>query len=136
MMPNAALVALLAALCAAPAVAADCRWREPERTYRTGARWSCVSTFTVDGDTLQAHCEGQPGTISIRLRGVDADDRDQPRYEAARAELRRRTEDRALVVIPHHDSYRRVVADVVAGGTEVGRAMDAAGWSKADCPKR
>ncbi len=42
----------------------------------------------------------------------------------------------ALTVMPHHDSYRRVVADVLAGAVNVGAAIDAAGWSKADCPKR
>jgi hypothetical protein len=29
--------------------------------------------------------------------------------------------------VPHHNSYRRVVADVLAGGENVGAAMDAAG---------
>jgi hypothetical protein len=50
--------------------------------------------------------------------------------------LRRRTADRPLDVLPHHRSHRRVVADVLAGGVNVGAAMDAAGWSKADCPKQ
>ena len=94
-----------------------------------------MATNTVDGDTLNACCEGQ-GTVSNRLRGVDTDERNQPRFEEASAELRRRTEDRPLVVVPHHDSHRRVVADVLAGGADVGQAMDAASWSKADCPKR
>ena len=30
----------------------------------------------------------------------------------------------------------RVVGDVLAGGVDVGAPMDAAGWSKADRPKR
>jgi hypothetical protein len=41
-----------------------------------------------------------------------------------------------LAVLPHRPSLRRVVADVLAGGVNVGAAMDAAGWSKRDCPKR
>ena len=35
-----------------------------------------------------------------------------------------------------HDVRSSNVADVLAGGVNVGAAMDAAGWSKADCPKR
>ncbi len=113
-----------------------CTWREPARTYPEGIRWSCMPTYTVDGDTLHARCNGQPGTVSIRLRGVDTDERHHDRWEEAREELRRRTAGQVLTVLPHHDSYKRVVADVLAGGVDVGAAMDVAGWSKAGCPKR
>ncbi len=113
-----------------------CTWREPARTYPEGIRWSCMATYTVDGDTLHARCNGQPGTVSIRLRGVDTDERGEDRWQEAREELRRRTAERILTVLPHHDSYRRAVADVLAAGVDVGAAMDAAGWSKAVCPKR
>ena len=50
--------------------------------------------------------------------------------------MRRQTSGQVLAGMPHHDSYRRVVADVLAGGVTVGAAIDAAGWSKAGCPKR
>jgi endonuclease YncB( thermonuclease family) len=90
----------------------------------------------MDSDTLAARCEGVDGTVSVRLRGVDTDERGEGRWEAAREELRRRTAGHALAVLPRHLSHRRVVADVLAGGINVGAAMDAAGWSKRDCPKR
>ena len=51
-------------------------------------------------------------------------------YAAAREELRRRTQGCPLVLVPHHRSYDRIVADVICRGVDVGRAMDAAGWSK------
>jgi hypothetical protein len=35
-----------------------------------------------------------------------------------------------LVIIPRHRSWGRIVADVLCQGEDVGRAMDAAGWSK------
>jgi hypothetical protein len=44
--------------------------------------------------------------------------------------LRRRTQGCPLVLVPHHRSYDRIVADVICRGVDVGRAMDAAGWSK------
>lgn len=118
------------------ASAASCGWTEPPRTYPEGLRWSCVAVGWRDGDTLAAKCDNQEGTVSIRLRGVDTDERGETRYEAARDELHRRTVGQDLAVLPHHPSHRRVVADVLAGGVNVGVAMDAAGWSKRDCPKR
>ena len=95
-----------------------------------------MDVSVLDGDTLRARCDGQARPLAIRLRGVDTDERGQHRWHAARDELRRRTAGQALAVLPHHGSHRRVVADVLAAGVDVGAAMDAAGWSKAGCPKR
>ena len=67
---------------------------------------------------------------------MDADERGAGRWRQAREELRRRTAGHALTVMPHNHSHRRVVADVLAGGVNVGAAMDVAEWFKADCPKR
>jgi endonuclease YncB( thermonuclease family) len=120
----------------ASAAPASCGWVEPPRTYPDGVRWACTATEWADGDTLRARCDGQAGTVAVRLRGVDTDERDEVRWEQARDELRRRTAGHALTVLPRHHSHRRVVADVLAGGVNVGAAMDAAGWSKRDCPKR
>jgi len=129
------VIALLLATSGGSA-AASCGWQEPPRTFPPGIRWSCVAVGWMDGDTLAARCDGQDGAVSIRLRGVDTDERGEGRHEAARDELRRRTAGQTLAVLPHHPSHRRVVADVLAGGVNVGAAMDAAGWSKRDCPKR
>lgn len=134
--PALLLLFLLVAPAGSTAAAPGCDWREPPRTYPEGVRWSCTAVAWTDGDTLAARCEGRPGTVLVRPRGVDADERGKWRWRRAREELRRRTEGRALDVAPHHDSHRRVVADVLAGGVDVGAAMRAAGWSKAGCPKR
>lgn len=127
--------AMLSALLAAPA-AADCGWREPPRTYPDGVRWACVAVGWLDGDTFLARCEGRAEPVKLRLRGVDTDERGEGRWWQAREELRRRTAGHALAALPRHHSHDRVVADVLAGCDNVGSAMDAAGWSKADCPKR
>ena len=127
-------MALLAAPAAAPAA---CGWQEPPRTYPEGVRWSCVAVGWQDGDTFADGCDGHDAPVSVRrLRGVDTDERGEGRWEEARAELHRRTAGRPLAVLPRHRSHRRVVADMLAGGVNVGAAMDAAGWSKAECPKR
>ena len=127
-------LSLLATPTATYAAAASCRWTEPPRTYPEGVSWVCGATDWSDGDTLTAVCEGLAGPVSIRVRGVDTDERGESRYW--QAELRRRTAGHALALLPHHHGHRRVVADVLAAGVNVGAAMDAAGWSKADCPKR
>jgi hypothetical protein len=67
---------------------------------------------------------------------VDTDERGEPRWDAAREELRSRTAGQTLDVLPHHRNHRRVVADVLAGEVNIGAAMDAAGWSKRNCPKK
>lgn len=135
MVPKSA-AALLLAFLAAPVAAPACDWQEPPRTYPEGTRWPCVAVGWMDGDTLAARCNGHDAPVSVRLRGVDTDERGEGRWEGAREELHRRTAGRPLDVLPRHRSHRRVVADVLAGGVNVGAAMDAAGWSKADCPKR
>ena len=120
----------------APAAARSCDWRKPPRTYPDGARWTCTATHWPDGDTLRARCDGHAGAVKVRLRGVDTEERGEGRWKEARKEVRRQTAGHPLAVLPHHHNNRRVVADVLAGGVNVGAAMDAAGWSKAACPKR
>lgn len=115
---------------------APCLWREPRRAYPTGERWECIATRITDGDTFWARCAGRPEQIAVRVRGLDTDERGDPRWDEARQELRRRIEGHALTLVPHHQSYERVVADVLANGRDIGVQMDSAGWSKAVCPKR
>ena len=137
MLRNLAILVLLpVALLSAPAAAQGCDWREPPWTYPDGMRWACVAVRWTDGDTLRARCDGQAGTVAVRLRCVDTEERGDGRWWQAREELRHRTAGHALTVVPHHHSHRRVVADVLADGVNAGAAMDAAGWSKRDCPKR
>ncbi|GAA0592909.1 hypothetical protein GCM10009416_34150 [Craurococcus roseus] len=139
MMLSRTSVGLFLAVLAVPVAAfpaPDCGWVEPPRTYPDGVRWTCDAVDWSDGDTLMAKCEGLAGAVSIRVRRVDTDERGESRWWQAREELRRRTAGHPLTVLPRHRSHRRVVADVLAGGVNVGAAMDAAGWSKAECPKR
>jgi endonuclease YncB( thermonuclease family) len=110
--------------------------RAAARTYPDGVRWSCTALRWADGDTLTARCDGLAGAVKVRLRGVDTEERGEPRWGQAREELRRRTAGHPLAVLPRHLSHDRVVADVLAGGVNVGAAMDAAGWSNTECPKR
>lgn len=129
------ILALLAVLPAAEA-AAQCGWREPRRTFPAAQRWDCQAIRWTDGDTLTARCEGLSQPVRVRLRGVDTPERGEARYREAGAELRRRTEGQELVLLPHHRSHDRVVADVLAGRVNVGQAMDREGWSKPHCPRR
>lgn len=132
-----ALFLQLAMAIGQPAWAMDaCGWREPARTFPPGIAWTCNATRWADGDTLLAACAGLVEPVRVRLRGVDTVERGEEGWSAARLELRRMTEAADLVILPHHRSYNRVVATVLADGRDVGRAMDSAGWSKAACPRR
>jgi hypothetical protein len=73
--------------------------------------------------------------VRVRLRGVDTVERGGLRWRASRAELRTRIEAMPLALLPHHGNQGRVVADVLVGGMNEGAAMDAAGWSKDECPR-
>jgi endonuclease YncB( thermonuclease family) len=129
------LLLVLGLIAALPAGAA-CSWQEPDRTYAAAEAWRCQAVRWADGDTFTATCAGQDRPIRIRVRGVDTVERGDPRWQASREELRRRTEGLPLTVRPHHDSRDRVVADVLSRDGNVGRVMDARGWSKASCPRR
>ncbi len=122
------LIGLFATISVAPASAQD--WREPPRTLAP-APTQLRGCRAVDGDTL--NCNG----TRVRLRGVDTPEYGQSGYRRAGEELARRTRGQPVTVIPHHrDRYGRVVGDVVVGGRNIGRDMDAAGWSKARRARR
>jgi len=61
-----------------------CGWREPPRIYPEGARWTCTAAGWTDGDTLIARCDGEAGTVAVRLRGVDTDEHGEGRWRQAR----------------------------------------------------
>lgn len=109
----------------APRPGADAPWREPAATLAPTPT-PLQGCRAVDGDTL--HC----GAIRVRLRGVDTPERNEPRYrEAGRALQAMVDQCRAgLTLLPHHRSHDRIVGDVLCAGTNLGHAMDAAGWSK------
>jgi endonuclease YncB( thermonuclease family) len=100
-------------------------WREPAATLAPTPT-PLSACRAVDGDTL--HCAG----VRVRLRGVDTPERDEPRYREAGRALQAMVEAcrPGLMLIPHHRSRDRIVGDVLCGGTNLGQAMDEAGWSK------
>jgi endonuclease YncB( thermonuclease family) len=100
------------------------QWREPPRTMLSAPQ-QYTGCRPVDGDTLACT------QARVRLRGVDTPERRESGYRAAQQELRRRTPGGSVTVAPHHrDRYGRVVGDVYSRGHNVGRSMDAAGYSK------
>ncbi|MCX7932567.1 MAG: thermonuclease family protein [Rhodovarius sp.] len=121
-MPRPAALGLLALLVSAvPALA---QWREPPRSMPARAT-ACTVSRVIDGDTIRCR-DGR----TVRLRGVDAPERGEPRHAAATRALQQRVQGRTVTVVPHHRSHGRVVGDVLLNGRNVGREMHAAGWSK------
>lgn len=105
-------------------LAAQAQWREPPRTMEAAPQ-RYTGCRPVDGDTLAC----QQGRV--RLHGVDTPERGESGYRAAQRELNRRTPGGSVTVVPHHrDRYGRVVGDVYGRGGNVGRSMDADGYSK------
>jgi endonuclease YncB( thermonuclease family) len=105
-------------------LASQAQWREPPRTMQPGQQ-RYTDCRAVDGDTLACR-QGR-----VRLRGVDAPERGESGYRAAQQELRRRTPGGTVTVVPHHrDRHGRIVGDVYSRGQNVGRSMNADGYSK------
>jgi endonuclease YncB( thermonuclease family) len=104
--------------------ASHAQWREPPRSMQAGPQ-RYTDCRAVDGDTLACR-QGR-----VRLRGVDTPERGESGYRAAQQELRRRIPGGTVTVVPHHrDRHGRVVGDVYARGQNVGRSMNADGYSK------
>jgi endonuclease YncB( thermonuclease family) len=124
--PSLAAAAMLLVLTAP----ASGQWREPPRSLN-GAPQTYTGCRAVDGDTLACR-EGR-----VRLRGVDTPERGQNGYRAAQGELGRRMGGSTVTVMPHHrDRHGRVVGDVYSRGRNLGREMDADGWSKPNGARR
>jgi endonuclease YncB( thermonuclease family) len=111
----------LVLLAAFPAAA---QWREPERTL-PNQRSFCTVARVIDGDTFQC-TDGR----RIRVRGVDTPEVGERGHREATRELQRRVEGRTVTVTPHHTNRGRIVGDVTVQGRNVGREMDARGYSK------
>ncbi len=112
------------AFLALTASASGAQWPEPPRTMQP-AQQRFTDCRAVDGDTLACR-QGR-----VRLRGVDTPERGESGYRAAQQELRRRTPGGTVTVVAHHrDRYGRIVGDVYSRGQNVGRSMNADGYSK------
>lgn len=96
---------------------------------------ACRVVRVVDGDTSAAECTAAG---PARLRGVDAPERGEPRHREAADALAAMLARCGWPVpmTPHHMTRGRIAASVMCGGQDIGRAMDAAGWSKATGARR
>lgn len=121
-------LALALALLAGPACAvADRGFHEP---------WIEIGTVikAADGDTLQVATAGH-GAVTVRLAGIDAPERGQAHWRAARGWLVAATTGRAVTIGCYkRDRHGREVCRVWVGGLDVPAALVAAGlaWHYAD----
>jgi endonuclease YncB( thermonuclease family) len=83
-------------------------------------------TFVQDGDSFEAEHGGR--TLTVRLHGVDAPERDQPFADAARALSSALLSGRIVALdVRDRDDYDRLVARVAVGSTDVNLALVEAG---------
>jgi endonuclease YncB( thermonuclease family) len=94
-------VAILAVLLfVSPSLAAE--------TAAVGPRLSGTVIGVIDGDTVDVRLPS--GRIRVRLHGIDAPERDQPRGQASRRELSKLVHRREVAIEPvEQDQYDRLV---------------------------
>jgi endonuclease YncB( thermonuclease family) len=79
----------------------------------------------ADGDTFYV------GGLAIRLRGIDAPERGQPRSLLAARRLAELLREGPVTILPRaEDVYGRTVADVYAGGRDVAAILRREGFAK------
>jgi endonuclease YncB( thermonuclease family) len=98
--------------------------KAPPSATAKGAELICTVKSVYDGDTLTASCP--EGEVKVRMFGIDAPEMGQEPWgdrsrEALRGLLPRRDSVRLRVM--DQDRYGRVVAQVVAGESDVGLEM-------------
>lgn len=98
--------------------------KAPPSATAKGAELVCTVKSVYDGDTLTASCP--EGEVKVRMFGIDAPEMGQEPWgdrsrEALRGLLPRRDSVRLRVM--DQDRYGRVVAQVVAGESDVGLEM-------------
>ncbi|WP_158275534.1 thermonuclease family protein [Maritimibacter sp. 55A14] len=112
-MTRCVLTILLSVFIAFPSVAQDLKGR----------------AHVVDGDTLWL------GNIKVRLNGLDAPERGQPRYRAATKELERLVAGQiVLCKLNGEKSYDRYIGSCFVGDTDLAAAVIASG-NALDCPR-
>lgn len=91
---------------------------------------TCALVSVTDGDTFRADCGA--GVVKIRIADIDAPERkDCPvEWAAARDSLARLITGPLSITLDGTRSHDRVVADVAAGGIDLGRAMVISGHAK------
>jgi len=127
MRASVSLTLCCALLGATPAFAQG--YREPRATLAPTPS-ACTVGRVIDGDTVQC-TDGR----RIRLRGLDTPERGEPGYRTATRALTRRIEGRTVTVVPHHQSYDRIVGDVEFRGRNIGREMSGQGYDRAPGPR-
>ena len=98
----------------------------------SGAVWSGVVTYVVDGDTVRVRAPGGGKPVSIRMDGIDAPEVCQAGGTTSRDALKLRVLGKRVAVYGRmHDDYGRLVARIVLDGEDQGEWMVAHGqaWS-------
>ena len=98
----------------------------------SGAFWSGVVTYVVDGDTVRVRAPGGGKPVSIRIEGIDAPEVCQAGGTTSRDALKLRVLGKRVAVYGRmHDDYGRLVARIVLDGEDQGAWMVAHGqaWS-------
>ncbi|MDG4553727.1 MAG: thermonuclease family protein [Candidatus Competibacter sp.] len=98
--------------------------KAPPSAIPRGAELNCAVKSVYDGDTVTASC--REGEVKVRMFGIDAPEMGQEPWgarsrDALRGLLPRR--DNIVLRVRDQDRYGRTVAQVFAGGSDVGLEM-------------
>lgn len=93
-----------------------------------GETFTAQVDHVIDGDTIAVLRNG--AVVRVRLWGVDAPERKQPRADEAREVLQRKLDGKAVDVdVVSRDRYKRLVARVSVNGQCVNLELLNAGWA-------
>lgn len=93
-----------------------------------GTTTTGLVTRVLDGDTFDVRLDGRPGTVRVRLFGIDAPERGEPYSNVALRQARTLLFDQRVTLAGQDvDRYGRLVARVTAGGRDVATALLDAG---------
>lgn len=115
-----AVGAVLATLCATPAIADPCEAKLP----RKGAVFSGVVRYVGDGDSLCVGKTKDPSTwIEVRVENFYAPELHDEGGKEARDTLRRLVLGKKATCIANNRTYDRIVATCSVGGITIGDLM-------------
>lgn len=93
----------------------------------------------VDGDTLDVLPDGEKQPVRIRLRGIDAPEKQQPFGEKSKDHLAELVQGKRVTIrVETVERWGRFVGDVEQGKTNINRKMTSDGlawWYRAYAPK-
>jgi endonuclease YncB( thermonuclease family) len=94
--------------------------------------WRATVSHVQDGDTLYVRAAGQAQAVPVRIRGIDAPELCQAGGPESRQALHAQLHQQEVSLLGQgHDSYGRIVAQVLWNGQDMGRWLVAQGhaWS-------